>query len=342
MNDENKKPANGNCDYDPFCQHKRPDDGLPWFVHIIVTTRCNLRCKMCISYESKTDLGPKEKVLGFIDRLGDWLPTPRMVIFTGGEPLMHPNIVDFVRRMAKNGFIPSLNTNAALLTAAKVDELVEAGLQVINISLDGKADVHDVQRNAPGLYEGVRDIIQYISGQGVLKLSVVSVISALSAKGLPTLVRDLGENTNISNVRFQSIIPTMGRAWDEGFFKNNPLWPTNSEKLDEVLGTLDELNRMKQEGGPVNNPPSQFDRWREYFQNPTELFAEEVCSVGESNLVLNAQGNVLFCNDYGRLGTLDDDPRVLWESERAEKMREKMGRCKKPCNFFVNCCYLEC
>ncbi len=327
--------------YNPYLQYRRPADQYPWFVNVIVTTRCNLRCQMCRSYESNKDLKDKGKVLNFFDGLGKWLPTPRMVILTGGEPLLHPDIFDYIRKLSDIGFIPALNSNGILLNVETVDKLVDAGLGIINISLDGDQTMHDSQRNGPGLYRGVMDSIHYLSNHTNLIIGIVAVISAKSAKGLPKLVRKLEKNKRLGGIQFQAIIPTMARPWDPKFFKTSSLWPRTRQEQSRVQKVLNELESMRKRGYNINNPPSQIDHWRKYFNNPENINSEEPCQVAENNLLVTADGAVQFCNLYGQIGTIDDDPQSLWESDKAKEMRNRMRHCAEPCNFFVNCCYID-
>lgn len=327
--------------YGTFCQFRRPDDGYPWFINIIVTTKCNLRCEMCKSYEVKPEHAPAEKVLEFFNKLGDWLPKPRMVILTGGEPLVHPNILDYIRKLTSVGLIPALNSNGVALTREMIEKLQDAGLRMINISLDGFSNVHNFQRNGPGLYDGVRDVLYHLSKKTDFEISVVSVISAYSAKDLPRLVQELSKNSRLGGIQFQALIPTLSRPWDLAFYDESPMWPTTPEKLNQVLKTLDTLILMREQGYPINNPPSQFEHWRRYFNNPKNFLVGQQCTVAENNLQMHCDGSLIFCNNYGKLGTIGDDPKILWESAIAAKMRQNMKKCTLPCNYFVNCCYIE-
>src|SRR4030095_15756293 len=61
---------------------------------------------------------------------------PRRLPLVGGEPLVHPDIVELVRYCRELGFATSLTTNGFLLTPKLVAELEDAGLQVMQISVD--------------------------------------------------------------------------------------------------------------------------------------------------------------------------------------------------------------
>lgn len=325
-----------------FTPSDRPKDGVPWFINVIVTTKCNLRCHMCASYKGKHQhLGPVEDFFGFFDRLAHWLPKSRMVVLTGGEPLLHPDIFEIVSHISSLGFITALNTNGAALNIEAVDKLVNGGLSVINLSLDAIGAKHEEQRNAPGLYQGIMDMIHHMTNNTKLSVSVVSVISAYNAKELPLMVKTLFEKPGLSSIQFQAIIPTMAMDWNPEFYENDPMWPQNKRQQDEVLTALDELSELRDEGHPINNPASQFAHWRKYFQNPHDFCSDLVCDVGDDSLIILADGSVSFCNRFEKLGTLKDDPKELWDSKKGQKLRRQMKKCKHSCNFFVNCCFVD-
>lgn len=320
---------------------ERPPDELPWFVDLCVTARCNLNCQMCQSNNARFTEPEAARWLGFYDRLGAWLPRPRVVTLTGGEPLLRDDIYEQVGRLAALGFEPRLNTNGALLNPETVGRLVDAGLRVIILSFHGIGETHDRLRNAPGLYQGLLDMIDYLSNHTALAIQAVAVLHAISANEMPALVRKLAANPRFGVVHFQAVIPTLSRPWSTDFFFSDPLWPREPEVLARMLEVLDELEQMKRDGLPINNPASQFAHWRRYFRDPMHSFRNLPCEVGGDHLLVQADGAVTLCDQLGRLGAIDDDPRALWESPAAARLREDMRRCRRACNYRVNCCFVE-
>ena len=69
-----------------------------------------------------------------IDKLGE-LGTS-VVTISGGEPLLHPELDDIIRRIRKNGMIAGLITNGYLLVAERIERLNRAGLEWLQISID--------------------------------------------------------------------------------------------------------------------------------------------------------------------------------------------------------------
>src|SRR5215469_5674980 len=113
---------------------KRLKDRRPLQCSLYVTDRCNLDCAYCTEYDNSRphpSIDDLRKWVGKIRELG----TMRIAL-VGGEPLTHPNIVDLVRYCRELGFATSLTTNGFLLTRKLVAELEDAGLQVMQISVD--------------------------------------------------------------------------------------------------------------------------------------------------------------------------------------------------------------
>lgn len=108
-------------------------------IYIEPTNRCNLDCVTCIRHSWDEPLGEmSEAVFGRIVEALQRLPQKPAVFLGGlGEPLSHPGIVEMVRRIKAVGSTVELITNATLLSQTMSEELVEAGLDKLWVSLDG-------------------------------------------------------------------------------------------------------------------------------------------------------------------------------------------------------------
>jgi MoaA/NifB/PqqE/SkfB family radical SAM enzyme len=102
--------------------------------HIIPIRRCNLACTYCNEYDDFSPPVPTDEMLRRIDRLA-FLNTA-IVTISGGEPLMHPEIETIIRRIRHQGMIAGMITNGYLLTPKKIQDLNEAGLEHLQISID--------------------------------------------------------------------------------------------------------------------------------------------------------------------------------------------------------------
>ncbi len=109
----------------------------PFLVQLVVTRRCNLSCGYCNEYDDFSDPVPTGELKRRMDKireLGAWA-----LELTGGEPVMHPDLPELVRYAKQECRFRRvmLISNAFLLNEAKVRELNEAGLDHLQVSVDG-------------------------------------------------------------------------------------------------------------------------------------------------------------------------------------------------------------
>jgi len=106
----------------------------PLLVHIIPIRRCNIDCWYCNEYDKVSQPVPTEAMLSRIDdlaRLGS-----SVVSFSGGEPLLHPDLDRLIARIRERGMMAGLITNGYLLGDRRIRALNAAGLDYLQISID--------------------------------------------------------------------------------------------------------------------------------------------------------------------------------------------------------------
>src|ERR1700723_2445673 len=106
----------------------------PLLAHLIPTRRCNLACTYCNEFDDFSKPVPTDEMFRRIDKLGS-LGTA-VVTISGGEPLLHPELDDVIRRIRSNGMIAGLITNGYFLVADRIKRLNRAGLEWLQISID--------------------------------------------------------------------------------------------------------------------------------------------------------------------------------------------------------------
>src|ERR1700761_190084 len=110
------------------------DTEHPLLAHIIPVRRCNLACTYCNEFDDFSKPVDTDEMFRRIDKLGA-LGTA-VVTISGGEPLMHPELDDVIRRIRANDMIAGLITNGYLLVAERIQRLNRAGLEWLQISID--------------------------------------------------------------------------------------------------------------------------------------------------------------------------------------------------------------
>jgi MoaA/NifB/PqqE/SkfB family radical SAM enzyme len=107
----------------------------PLLAHLVVTRYCNLDCVYCSEFDKVSKPVPIEELLARVDALGR-LGT-QIVTLTGGEPMTHPGHDEVIRRIRSHGMVATTITNGFLLTEERIDGMNTAGLQELQISIDG-------------------------------------------------------------------------------------------------------------------------------------------------------------------------------------------------------------
>jgi MoaA/NifB/PqqE/SkfB family radical SAM enzyme len=87
----------------------------------------------------------------------------RYLCFTGGEPLLYPELLPVLVHCRELGIRTILCTNASLLTPALIQELQAAALETLIISMDASSpDLHDGHRGLPGLTDHIRKLMPHL------------------------------------------------------------------------------------------------------------------------------------------------------------------------------------
>src|SRR5438477_5847869 len=86
----------------------------PLVAHVIPIRRCNLSCTYCNEYDDCSKPVPASVMLERLDRLADLGTT--IITFSGGEPLLHPDLDELISHVRSRGVMACLITNGYLLT----------------------------------------------------------------------------------------------------------------------------------------------------------------------------------------------------------------------------------
>jgi MoaA/NifB/PqqE/SkfB family radical SAM enzyme len=110
------------------------DTAHPLLVQIIPIRRCNIDCGYCNEYDKVSPPIPTDTLKRRIDKLAE-LGTS-VVAFSGGEPMLHPDLDDLIRHIRRHGMMAGLITNGYFLVPKRIEELNDAGLDFLQISID--------------------------------------------------------------------------------------------------------------------------------------------------------------------------------------------------------------
>ena len=158
--------------------------------------RCNLTCRHCYSISADKDFPGElstQEVYGVMDDLKAFgVP---VLILSGGEPLLRPDIYDIATRAKQLGFYVGLSSNGTLIDAANIGRIAEVGFDYVGVSLDGIKDTHDKFRRMAGAYDRSLNAIRLCRDAGI-KIGVRFTLTQHNEHDLPALL-ELMETENV-------------------------------------------------------------------------------------------------------------------------------------------------
>ncbi len=172
------------------------DTDHPLLVHIVPMRRCNIDCGYCNEFDKVSKPVPFEVMEGRIDRLAA-LGTS-VVAFSGGEPLMHPQLDDIIRAIRRRGMIAGLITNGYFLSPKRIQALNDAGLDYLQISIDN-LEPDDISKKSLRLLDRK---LRWLAEHAEFDVNINSVVGGgvrypEDAKLINLRARELGFSTSL-------------------------------------------------------------------------------------------------------------------------------------------------
>ena len=181
------------------------------------TLRCNLNCVHCGSdcrMLSEKDDMPLADFVGVLDEIKRHEdPAKVMVITTGGEPTVRPDLAECGKAISQRGFVWGMVSNGMLLTPQKLNEYVDAGLKSIAVSFDGFEDDHNWMRGNPNSFKNVLTAVEALTQPPDLTWDVITCVNQRTIQYLPKF-RDYLISLGIKRWRLFTVFP-FGRAANE-------------------------------------------------------------------------------------------------------------------------------
>ena len=284
----------------------------PLLLHYYITYRCNARCSFCEIWRSPANR--KSPLAHPADVFRNLRETRRMglrfVDFTGGEPLLHPDLPAFLRKAKELGFKTSVTTNCTLYPQ-RAQEL--AGLvDFLHFSLDAAtAAEHDSIRG---------------------KKSFARVMQSLE------MARDIGEKPDIlytvTDRNIDSLEPLAHLARGLGLILIvNPVF-SHHQKWELDVALLDEIERFRHHPNVYIN--TAFHRLRRQGGNSRH---KPRCRVVSSTIVISPENQLLLpCYHFARQKiSITDSIRQIRKTEQFKYYLRNQGRFD-----FCQGCTLNC
>lgn len=242
------------------------------YVTFETTRKCNLKCRHCYSAsgpprESELTV---EEIKGLIDHLSEM--GVLAIVFSGGEPLMHPHLFELMEYARKKPLTVSIFTNGTLITEEVIQKLKELEVQRVNVSIDGPdSETHDEFRGVAGAFEKtIRGVNALVKAGITVDASIcINKFNHKKIKQILQLMRDLRVNDfKIWPIRFS------GRAAEKDLFVTPEEFRTVMEAVREF-----EFEELGKTG-------------KEEYKYSKRL---ENCGIGSNRLVIKSNGVVTPC-----------------------------------------------
>jgi 12,18-didecarboxysiroheme deacetylase len=175
-----------------------------------MTRRCNLKCIHCYSNSDNTDF-PDELTTAEGKKLIDDLAKfgSPVILFSGGEPLLRPDLLELAQYATDKGMRAVISTNGTLITSEIAARLQKIGLSYVGVSLDGLEKTHDRFRGKKGAYAAAMAGIRNCRDAGIK----VGIRFTVNKHNLPDVAAmfDLLREEKIERLCFYHLVYT-GRA----------------------------------------------------------------------------------------------------------------------------------
>jgi MoaA/NifB/PqqE/SkfB family radical SAM enzyme len=272
------------------------------------------------------------------------VPLLREVTIGGGEPLMRKDIFDILSFAKKQELYTVLISNGWRVDGYVLEQLARIGVDRLMVSLNSlRETVHDQSRDAPGSYKRIMDLVESWRGQPqTLDLCLGTVIMEPNCGEL-SLLASFAREKGLNGIIFQvlapeeahypfsstSQMPESGHAW----YTDNPLWVRNIHLLRREIQNL---LRFKKNGFSIINPVSQLRTFPLYYEDP-DAIRKVPCLGTLSTIYIDPFGDIRLCYGYPPIGNiLRDNPREVWRSNRARRIRLEAKKCTRLCRLLNN------
>ncbi|MDL2244349.1 radical SAM protein [Parabacteroides sp. OttesenSCG-928-J18] len=292
----------------------------PTDVSIITTYRCPMRCKMCDIWNNPTE---KEKEIKAKDL--EILPKLKFANITGGEPFVREDLEDIVDVMFRKA--PRVVISTSGWYEDRIIALAKKYPNIgIRVSIEGLSTVNDELRGRKGGFDkGLRTLLK-LQEMGVKDIGFGITVSNNNSADMLDLYR------LAQNLKMEFATAAFHNSY---YFHKYDNVITNKE---EVIGNFEKIIAMQMK---ESHPKSWF---RAFFNNGLINYIEGnrrmlPCEAGLVNFFVDPYGEVYPCNGLEEAYWKESMGNILqansfdeiWQSEQANKVREKVRTCPKNC-----------
>lgn len=255
-----------------------------------LTLQCNLGCVHCGSRAAKAR--PEElstaEALDLVRQMRDAGVTE--VTLIGGEAFLRPDWLAIVKAIRDAGLSCTLTTGGYGISSTAAENMREAGIQQVSVSIDGTRETHDVLRGRNGSWNACFATLEHLRQAGI-PISCNTQINRLSAPELPLVYADIVE-AGCRAWQLAMTVP-MGRAADRPEILLQP------SELLALFPLLNELAIRAERDGVLFFPGNNIGYYGPYERRLRRMQGSgaiwEGCQAGMNTLGIEANGAIKGC-----------------------------------------------
>jgi MoaA/NifB/PqqE/SkfB family radical SAM enzyme len=255
----------------------------------------------------------------------------KTIAFSGGEPLLRKDLEKMIEFSKKFGLQVHITTNGWLINETKIKSLKKAGLDIINISLDGPEEIHDWLRGK-GSYKKAIWAAQLAKINGI-RLTIASIVIKQNYKFLPFLVR-LAHQLGASSMKLQpfSLLFLNHMGKEKSFMIQEDIVGECNKYIKEAL-SLAKVYQIDL------NPKSYLNNIASYLSGRKITPPEGRCRALFNTCSIDFKGNIYGCwqirNPIGNIR--QKSIYLIWNGKVHNKLRKFVG--EKGCPGCLMSCY---
>lgn len=308
---------------------KTPSRG-PLYIDWEVTYACNFRCSYCNCWSMAN---PREELdtlqaLKVIRELGEakvWL-----LIFTGGEPLIRPDLDQLIKEAKTFGMNVSINTNGSMLSQ-KAEMLIGAGVDSLTVTAESTVPkIHDKVRNFPGAFNKLSEGIERLKHLRKGKKPRINVRMDITKENY----REVKPYIEFWRRKVDSVIlQPIHQTEKTEKYKSTENMRFSKKDETEFKKYFDEINKYK------NFSNIYYREIPTFFFDPDSLYRKYRCFAGYIFGQIDPYGNVYSCTEYiKKFGNLRDRSFMeIWNGETAKNFRKIIRDRKFTCKCWYYC-----
>lgn len=238
-----------------------------------LTYRCNMACPHCLvgtlDNSNELDFNEWKQILKDLNAINT-----KKVLLTGGEPLMHKDVLKITEFISGLNIPVDLNSNLYLMTKSMMKDFYNAGLTEISVSIEGTPEIHDKMHAKPGAYSKILNSLSWADESGI-KVDTSCCLTKVNKDGLYKLLSEV-QHLPVQSFTISRMFP-IGHGYKA---QNNGL--LSDDELSKIYSNIK-------------------DNWILKSKVPLRMVgllgfpSKSDCMRGRSIIGITPQGNVVDC-----------------------------------------------